>query len=199
VDTNSTPKRVLCPPIFFFHSNNAFGQCTLSSMIDLTETLVKWEPIEGISFDFISADVFSRHLDVWVRLVDGRVDVPEHHDLIFQFSRVAGFAVHEEFAHPAQGTVWGREPVISPECRATFPCLIVTGSQWFKSIGAEIEINYQGAKQYRLCTNFPVVDVISSAAPTVRWHVRSKSAQEVPGPPWLGHDPVRAGERSQMS
>lgn len=71
-------------------------------MLDVGETLVKWEPIEGISFDFISAEVFSTHTDLWVRLIDGRVDVPEHHDLILHFSRVAGFTVHEEFAHPTR-------------------------------------------------------------------------------------------------
>jgi hypothetical protein len=154
-------------------------------MVDLAETFVKWEPVEGITFDFISADVFSAHSDLWVRLVDGRVDVPEHHDLIFHFSRVAGFTVHEEFVHPTQGTVWGREPVISPECKATFPCLIVTGTQWLKSLGSELEISYTGAQHYRLCSDFPVIDVVSPVLPVVRWLIRPKSTQELPRPSWV--------------
>lgn len=158
--------------------------CTLSVMVDVVETFVKWEPVEGITFDFISAEVFSSHTDLWVRLVDGRVDVLEHRDLIFHFSRVAGFAVHEEFAHPSQGTVWGREPVISPKCRATFPCLVVTGSSWFKSLGDELEISYAGAQHYRLCSNFPVIDVISPERPVVRWLTRPKSKQESSLPSW---------------
>jgi hypothetical protein len=153
-------------------------------MVDLAETLVKWEPVEGITFDFISADVFSAHSDLWVRLVDGRVDVLEHHDLIIHFSRVAGFTVHEEFAHPTQGTVWGREPVISPVCKATFPCLIVTGGPWFKSLGSELEISYTGAQHYRLCSDFPVIDVVSPLMPVVRWLVRPKSTQESRRPSW---------------
>jgi hypothetical protein len=153
-------------------------------MLDVGETLVKWEPIEGISFDFISAEVFSTHTDLWVRLIDGRVDVPEHHDLILHFSRVAGFTVHEEFAHPTQGTVWGREPVISSEYKGTFPCLVVAGSPWFRSLGDELAITYQGAVHYRLCSDFPVVDIASPALPVVRWFVRPREAQELPRPSW---------------
>jgi len=160
------------------------GKYSERVMTDLGETLMKWEPVEGISFNFISADVFSAHPDLWVRLIDGRVDVPEHHDLVFQFGRVAGFTVHEEFAHPTQETVWGREPVISPENKATFPCLVVTGSAWFKSLGAELEINYEGAIHYRLCSDFPVIDIVSPALPMVRWLVRPKSEQELPRPSW---------------
>jgi hypothetical protein len=153
-------------------------------MVDLAETFAKWEPVGGINFDFISAEAFFAHPDLWVRLIDGRVDVLEHHDLIFQFSRVAGFTVHEEFAHPSQGTVWGREPVISPECAATFPCLIVMGAQWFKSLGDEIEINYKNAIHYRLCSDFPVVDVACASLPVVRWMIRAKSEQDMPRPSW---------------
>jgi hypothetical protein len=154
-------------------------------MIDATETLAKWEAIEGINFDFISAEVFSSHLSLWVRLIDGRVDVSEHRDLIFQFKRVAAFTVNEEFAHPTQGTVWGREPFISAEDHATYPCLIVTGSKWFASLSNEIEINYPGAVHYRLCSDFPVIDVVSPDLPIVMWHVRPKSAQDLPRPMWV--------------
>jgi hypothetical protein len=153
-------------------------------MVDPAETFVKWLPVEGITLDFISADVFSAHVDLWVRLLDGRVDVLEHHDLIVHFGRVAGFTVHEEFAHPTQGTVWGREPVISSKCKATFPCLVVAGSQWFKSLGDEPAITYKGAVHYRLCSDFPVIDVISPVVPVVRWLIRPKSAQELPRPSW---------------
>lgn len=154
-------------------------------MEDPCETLVKWEPVEGITFDFISAEVYFFHADLWVRLIDGRVDVLEHHDLIIQFSHVAGFAVHEEFAHPTQGTVWGREPILSTERKATFPCLVVTGSAWFASLGVEIEINYAGAQHYRLCTHFPVIDVVSAEQPFVRWMIRPKKDQNFAPPCWV--------------
>ena len=173
----------------------ASHRCTLGDMLDLAETPVKWEPVDGISFDFISAEVFSVHPDLWVRLIDGRVDVPEHHDLIFHFSRVAGFTVHEEFAHPTQGTVWGREPVISPECKATFPCLVITGSPWFKSLGDELAITYEGAVHYRRCSDFPVVDIVSPVQPLVRWFVRPRSAQELPRPSWAQHSRANADDK----
>lgn len=153
-------------------------------MLDASETLAKWEPVENINFDFISADVYFNHSDLWVRLVDGRVDTDEHRDLIFHFTAVAGYAVHEEFAHPSQGTVWGREPVISDNNKSTFPCLIVTGSGWLKSLRHELEINYQGAVQYRLCSNFPVVDVIASKPPAVKWLERRRWEQDMSGPSW---------------
>lgn len=95
-----------------------------------SETLTKWEPVQDINFDFISAEVYFNHSDLWVRPVDGRVDVAKHRDLVFSFTAVAAYAVHEEFAHPSQGTVWGREPVISENNKSTFPCLIVAGSEW---------------------------------------------------------------------
>ena len=153
-------------------------------MLDESEKLAKWEPVEGISFDFISADVYSAHPDLWVRLIDGRVDVAEHQDLVFHFTRVAGYTVHEEFAHPTQGTVWGREPTISADRKATFPCLIVTGSNWFELLKAEIEISYTGAVHYRLCSDFPVVDVVSANDPSVKWLRRPVSAQSIPGSEW---------------
>jgi hypothetical protein len=153
-------------------------------MLDESEKLAKWEPVEGIDFDFISAEVYSAHQDLWVRLIDLRVDVAEHQDLVFHFRRVAGYTVHEEFAHPTQGTVWGREPTISADRKATFPCLIITGSDWFKSLEPEIEISYAGAVHYRLCSDFPVIDVVSANVPSVKWFRRPKSAQNIPGPEW---------------
>jgi len=84
-----------------------------------------------------------------------------------------------------QGTVWGREPVISRECKATFPCLIVTGAQWLKSLGSELEISYTGAQHYRLCSDFPVIDVVSPVLPVVRWLIRPKSTRELPRPSWV--------------
>jgi hypothetical protein len=157
-------------------------------MLDQSETLAKWEPVEGISFDFISAEVYSAHPDLWVRLIDGRVDVTEHQDLILHFTRVVGYTVHEEFAHPTQGTVWGREPTISADRKATFPCLTITGSDWFKLLEPEIEISYAGAVHYRLCSDFPVVDVVSANAPSARWLRRSVSAQNIPGPDWISEE-----------
>jgi hypothetical protein len=148
------------------------------------EKLAKWEPVEGITFDFSSAEVYSMHPDMWVRLIDGRVGVAEHQDLIFHFTRVAGYTVHEEFAHPTQGTVWGREPIISADRKATFPCLIVTGSAWFKLLEPEIQISYAGAVHYRLRSSFPVIDVVSANAPGAKWFRRPVSAQNIPGPEW---------------
>ena len=110
-----------------------------------SETLNKWEPVEGINFDFISAEVYFNHSDLWIQLVDGRVDTAEHRDLVFHFAAVAGYTVHEEFAHPSQLTVWGWEPVISEANKSTFPCLIVADSEWFKRLRSEHDINYEGA------------------------------------------------------
>src|SRR5947209_15536975 len=110
-----------------------------------SETLTTWEPVEGINFDFISAEVYFNHSDLWVRLVDGRVDIAEHRDLVFHFAAVAGYAVHEEFAHPSQGTVWGLEPAISEDNKSTFPRLIVADSEWFERLRSELDINYGGA------------------------------------------------------
>jgi len=100
------------------------------------------------------------------------------------FHSVAGYTVHEEFAHPTQGTVWGRDPTISADDKGTFPCLTITGSNWLKLLQPEIEINYTGAVHYRLCSNFPVVDVVAGTEPNVRWFRRPASAQNIPGPDW---------------
>ena len=168
-------------------------------MFDPDEALARWEPVDGISFDFISADVYSSSapLELWVRLIDGRTDVSEHCDLIFHFDRVAGYTVHEEFAHPTQGTVWGREPTIAAELKATFPCLIVHGSKWPKSLGDELDMSYPGAIHYRLCSAFPVVDVISANAPIVKWIIRPKTKQIAPGPLWTNLAEDAKQERNQ--
>jgi hypothetical protein len=73
---------------------------------------------------------------------------------------------------------------MSTENKATFPCLVVTGSQWFKSLATELEINYEGAAHYRLCSNSPVIDVISPALLIVKWFARPTSAQELPAQSW---------------
>ena len=149
-----------------------------------SETLTKWEPVGDINFDFVSAEVYFNHSELWVRLVDGRLDVAEHLDLVFHFAAVAGYAMHEEFAHPSQGTVWSREPVISDDNKSTFPCLIVAESEWFERLRSELDINYEGAVQYRPCSNFPVIDVISARRPAVRWLERPSGTQDIPGPSW---------------
>jgi len=151
--------------------------------MDATEILTKWQIVDGITFDFISAEVFSSYPELSVRLIDGRRDVSEHRDLVFQFTRVVAFTLHEEFVHPTQGTVWGREPFISEDNKMTFPCLIVTGSKWYASLG--LKPNYEGAVHYRLCTNLPVVDIVSLVVPTVSWMTRPKTEQEYPPPAWV--------------
>lgn len=147
-------------------------------MLDNSESIAKWEAIDDFSFDFISAEIQFDFPRLYIRLIDGRTNIDQHQDLVFRFDRVAAFSMHEEFVHPTQGTVWGREPIISTKRKSTYPCLIVKGSRWFESLRDELEIHYQGAVHYRLCSNFPVVDIVSPEPPLVSWYQRSPQDQD---------------------
>lgn len=153
-------------------------------MPKVSESLSKWEAIEGIRFDFITAEIHYDFPTLHVRLVDGRVNVEVHEDLVFRFEQVDAFTMHEEFVHPTQGTVWGKEPIISAECPGTYPCLIVAGSEWFECLRDELEIHHKGAIHYRLCTDYPVIDIASPTPPTVSWYRRSRTAQDAVIPIW---------------
>jgi hypothetical protein len=149
-----------------------------------SDTITRWEPIQGIEYEFISAEVHIDFPSVRVRLIDGRVNVDPQRDLVFHFFRSAAFTLHEEFVHPSQSTVYGREPTISQAERYTFPCLIVSASPWFEELREELELHYSGAMHYRLCTMFPVIDVISDEPPKVWWYLRPASQQDSTPPHW---------------
>jgi hypothetical protein len=111
----------------------------------MAERFERWTPIEGLSGSFISAEVWIDFPAVGVRLVDGRVEVNRHRDLIVLFEDVAAVRVHEEFVHPTQGTTWGREPTVSASDHNTFPCLIVHDSSLFLELKQTLFPNYAGA------------------------------------------------------
>lgn len=150
----------------------------------MNERLEKWVPIEGISDAFISAELWFDFPNLGIRLIDGRVERDQHRDLVLLFKNVAALRVHEEFVHPTQETTWGRKPAMSELDPNTFPCLIVYDSSLLKELRDELEINYRGARHYRLCTGFPVVDVITNIAPEVSWLERAASAQDAIPPHW---------------
>lgn len=153
----------------------------------MDETCEKWEPVEGINDGFISAEIAGEFPDLYIRLIDGRCDADTHRDLLFHFDHVAAFWLHEEFVHPTQGTVWGKPPLISEERPVTFPCLLISNSRWLADLKQELDINYEGAKQYRLCTSFPVIDIVTDRQPTVQWWSRPSSDQDSPLPRWSIH------------
>jgi hypothetical protein len=153
-------------------------------MLGTSESLSKWHAIEGIDFGFISAEVQFDFPTLYVRLIDGRTNVENHQDLVFRFESVAAFTVYEEFVHPTQGATWGRDPTISEASKSTYPCLIVCGSSWFESLRDELEINCSKPVHYRLCTHYPVIDIVSSEPPSVCWHRRTPATQDAVIPAW---------------
>ena len=150
-----------------------------------TETLKRWEAIEGIDFAFISAEIHSDYPKLYVRLIDGRVEAKQHHDLVLSFSNVVAFTMHEEFVHPTQQTTWGREPIISLSKKATFPCLIIENSPWYKGLKFELELNYPNCVHYRLCTCYPVIDIVSPEPPIVNWSIREADGEGFVLPKWV--------------
>lgn len=148
----------------------------------MQDILTPWTPAAGIDFAFATAEVHVDHLAVSVRLVDGRTAVDRHHDLVFRFERVAAFALYEEFIHPEQGTVWGREPLL-PE-KYTYPCLIVSNAAWFESLKVQLDISHQNSVHYRLCTCSPVIDIVSDMQPRVKWIERPPNETKAASPDW---------------
>ena len=148
------------------------------------ETLTPWHPVEGMSFSFISAEVWSEYPRLCLRLTDGRTDVPEQRDLCIVFRRAPAYTVHEEFEHPTQGTTFGREPTIGSGSQHTCPLLTVEGAPWFASLADELEIAGGKYVHYRFCTAFPVVDVVSAEPPEVFWLQRRGPAEDAPLPTW---------------
>lgn len=155
-----------------------------------SETLTKWEPVGDINFDFVSSEVYFNHSELWVRLVDGRLDVAEHRDLVSHFAAVAGYAVHEEFAHPSQGTVWSREPVISDDNKSTFPCLIV-------ALRVVRTASVRTRHQLRGCCAIPTVQQL----PCYRCNFRKATGCQMARTPiWNpGHSGTKLGSSSGMS
>ena len=149
------------------------------------ETLTPWRPVEGISFSFVGAEVWSDYPRLCLRLIDGRTDVHEQQDLCVVFRRAPAYTVHEEFVHPTQGTVFGREPTIGYGSRHTCPLLTVEGSPWFASLADELELTGGKHVHYRFCTAFPVADVASAEPPEVYWLPRRAPAEDAPLPGWV--------------
>ena len=146
------------------------------------EQIQKWIPVDGISYDFVSAEIWADYPKLSVRLIDGRANVAQRVDLCFRFDVVCGFTLSEEFIHLTQKAIWGVAPTISRISRHTFPVLIVHNSPWYLALKPKLEILFPGAAHYRLCTNRVLLDIISVNPPAVSWRAQAAAA----APPWAG-------------
>lgn len=143
------------------------------------EQIQKWLAADGITYDFMSAEIWADFPKLSVRLIDGRANVADRLDLCFRFDAVCAFTLNEEFIHPTQ-TIWGVPPAISRTSRNTFPILIVHNSALYLGLKARLDILFPSAVHYRLCTNRVLLDIISAEPPAVDWLKLPASAP----PPW---------------
>ena len=136
---------------------------------EVDEKLERWVPIDGIDDAFLTAELWYEHPTLAVRLIDGGTQKTTQRDLILLFERVAAVRVHEEYVHPTQGSTCGVGPRISDSNDDTFPCLTVDPSPLLEELRDELAFFYHGAKHYRLCTCYPVIDVVTAEQPYVYW------------------------------
>jgi hypothetical protein len=153
---------------------------------EVDEKLERWVPIDGIDDAFLTAELWYEHPTLAVRLIDGGTQKTTQRDLILLFERVAAVRVHEEYVHPTQGSTCGVGPRISDSNDDTFPCLTVDPSPLLEELRDELAFFYHGAKHYRLCTCYPVIDVVTAEQPYVYWSEHPASRQSDADPPgWV--------------
>tara|TARA_R110002072_G_scaffold302758_1_gene488461 strand:+ start:7829 stop:8257 length:429 start_codon:yes stop_codon:yes gene_type:complete len=137
----------------------------------MVQTYEPWWPVpEAVGKRFLSAELSVVFPKARVRLDQGYANGEAiGPNVVVEFENVAAVTLHEEYVHP-----WNA-PNGEPQWPKGVYVAIVRNSEWVRSFSAGQLAMYRDPVHYRFVTEFPIIDVLCTCAP---------SARSEPAPPY---------------